>query len=289
MSRHIEIGRRALRGALETRQRVSAARVHPLCVYDAAEQLGIEIVFRPESSLGGLYSKTSETILIPAYRPPGRQAFTCAHEIGHWYFRHGTSIDEESNLDQYYEDDSEEMLVNMFASYLLMPPWAVREAYRLRQWSAADCTPLQAYTICGQLGVGYETLVRHLSLSLNLIPPNHAKHLLRTTPKQLRCSLLGCLPTRHLVIVDPFWNQIAVDLRVGDHAIIPANVRLEGSSATIVEKHQLGQLIQARKPGISRAESFDQKWAVFVRVSRQDFVGRSIYRHLEDPDVDDKT
>ena len=246
-------------------------------------------MFRPESSLGGLYNKTTETILIPTFRPPGRQAFACAHEIGHWYFGHGTSIDAENGLEQCYQDESEEHLVDVFASYLLMPPWAVREMYKRRGWSVDRCTPLQAYTISWQLGVGYETLIHHLFHSLHMISWNHSQQLLRTTPQQLRSSLIGCLKTNNLAIVDHCWNQIALDLRVSDYAIVPANVKLEGRSVAVVSPHQLGQLIEAREPGIARAESFDQSWAMFVRVSRQNFIGRSIYRHLEDPDVDGTT
>jgi Zn-dependent peptidase ImmA (M78 family) len=289
MSNPQEIARRALRGALEIRRRVSASNSQPVCVYDIAEQLGIEVIFRPENSLGGLYNKTAQTILIPTHRPPGRQAFTCAHEIGHWFFGHGTGIDEINDLERYHEDQPNERLVDIFASYLLMPPWAVREAYTTRQWNIDNCTATQAYTIAGQLGVGYDTLVQHLRHSLRVISATHAQFLLETTPQKLRCSLLGSNRTRHLVIVDDRWSGVAVDLQVGDCAIIPTNVRLEGRSAAVVKPHKFGQLIEACKPGISRAESHDETWAVFIRVSRKDFIGRSTYRHLEDPDVDDGT
>src|SRR5437870_7131834 len=129
MSNRQETARQALRGALNLRRRVSASVSQPICIYDTAEQLGIEVIFRPENSLGGIYNKTAETILIPTRRPPGRQAFTCAHEIGHWFFGHGTGIDEISDLERFDESDPNERLVDIFASYLLMPPWAVREAY----------------------------------------------------------------------------------------------------------------------------------------------------------------
>ena len=131
--------------------------------------------------------------------------------------------------------------------------------------------------------------MQHLRYSLNLISPTHAEHLLDTTPKELRCSLFGNDRTRHLIIVDQAWEKVAVDLQVGDLAILPASVTLEGTSAAIVSQHDLGQLLEARKPGISRAESYDQSWAAFVRVSLRDFIGRSIYRHLEDPDVNNNT
>jgi len=147
MSNLQETARKALRGALDVRKRVSVSVSQAICIYDTAEQLGIEVIFRPENSLGGIYNKTAETILIPTRRPPGRQAFTCAHEIGHWFFGHGTGIDEISDLERFDKTDPNERLVDIFASYLLMPPWAVREAYDKRKWKINTCTPKQAYTV----------------------------------------------------------------------------------------------------------------------------------------------
>jgi Zn-dependent peptidase ImmA (M78 family) len=289
MSNGKEGARQALRGAIEVRRRAFTSKSQPICVYDTAEQLGLEVIFRPENSLGGIYAKASQAILIPAHRPPGRQAFTCAHEIGHWFYGHGTGIDEIDDLERYRENKPEERLADIFASYLLMPPWAVNEAYARRGWIPSTCTPIQIYTVAGQLGVGYQTLVQHLRYSLHLISATHAQQLLKTTPKYLRCSLLGSDSTRHLVIVDIAWTKVAVDLRVGDLAIIPASVRLEGKSAAVIGSHDLGLIIEGRVPGITRVESQDGSWAVYVRVSRKDFTGRSIYRHLEDPDVDEST
>lgn len=279
------IARIALRNALAMRRRVSVSKSQPICVYDLAEELGVEVIFRPENSLGGMYVKTSETILIPANRPPGRQAFTCAHELGHWLFGHGSRIDEIATLEQ-ESHDPEEQLANAFAGYLLMPPWAVREAFSRRNWVPQASKPLQIYTVAGQLGVGYETLVQHLYHSLKLLSVTQMEELLRSTPKQLRRSLLGHDNARHLIIVDSAWTKIAVDLQVGDFTILPASVTLEGSSTSIVGKHPLGTLVEARVSGITRVQDCSGSWAVFVRVSRKDFIGRSIYRHLEDPDVD---
>lgn len=284
-----EDARQALRGALEVRKRAFATKSQPICVYDTAEQLGLEVIFRPENSLGGMYAKASQVILVPAHRPPGRQAFTCAHEIGHWYYGHGAAIDEMDDLERYRENEPEERLVDIFASYLLMPQWAVNEAYERRGWSPSNCTPIQVYTVAGQLGVGYQTLVQHLRYSLRLISPTHAQQLLKTTPKQLRYSLLGSDIARHLVIADLAWNKVAIDLQVGELAILPTSTRLEGVSASVIGDHELGLIIEGRKPGIARAESHDRSWAAFVRVSRRDFTGRSIYRHLEDPDVDESS
>jgi len=280
------VARKALRNALATRRRVAASRSQPVCVYDLAEQLGVEVMFRPETSLGGMYVKTSETILIPANRPPGRQAFTCAHELAHWLFGHGSRIDETAVLEEEHQSNSEEQLANSFASYLLMPPWAVREAFGRRNWVAQTNDPLQVFTVAGQLGVGYETLVQHLYHSLQLLTLTQMEQLLRSTPKRLRQSVLGHDNARHLIIVDRAWTKIAVDLQVGDLTILPTNVRLEGRSAGTVGDHPLCTLVEARVPGITRVQACDGSWATYVRVSRRDFIGRSIYRHLEDPDVE---
>jgi Zn-dependent peptidase ImmA (M78 family) len=284
----LELARQALRGALEIRRRISASSSEPICIFDLAEQLGIEVVFRPESSLGGLYNKTTQTILIPTYRPAGRQAFTCAHEIGHWFFGHGTSIDEINDVERYHEDNAKERLVDIFASYLLMPPRAVREAYSNRNWEIGNCAPMQAYVVAGQLGVGYETLVQHMRYSLRLISNTHAKQLVKTTPKQLRHDVLGADRTQRLVLVDLAWAKVAVDLQVGDLAIVPNTAKLEGRSGVVVGDHELGTIIEACQPGVSRIELPNRTWSAFVRVSRKDFIGRSIYRHLEDPDVNER-
>jgi Zn-dependent peptidase ImmA (M78 family) len=282
-----EVGRQALRNALETRRRVSTSKSQPICVYDVAEHLGVKVIFCPESSLGGLYTKTSQTILVPAHRPPGRQAFTCAHELGHYLFGHGSRVDEIKDIDRNDITDPEERLVNTYAGYLLMPPWAVKEAFARRQWNPNKCTPLQAYTVAVQLGVSYTSLVQYLLISLNLISESQAKKLLKTTPKQIRRSILGSDCTRYLVIADQAWAQVAIDLQVGDIAILPSNVRLEGSSIAVLDKHDLGSLIEGRAPGISRAESFDGSWASFIRVPRKDYIGWNAYRHWEDPDFNE--
>src|SRR5437868_6051851 len=93
MNQNTALGRTALRVALELRHRVGVSKRDPICIYDVAGHLGIEVIFHPANTLGGMFSKTNNAIIVPTLRPPGRQAFTCAHELGHWYFDHGNCID----------------------------------------------------------------------------------------------------------------------------------------------------------------------------------------------------
>jgi len=227
------------------------------------------------------------TILLPArpHRPPGRQAFTCAHELAHWFFNHGTCVDDLNDIESNH-NNPDEFLADTYAGFLMMPRWAIDAAFTKRDWYPGVCSPLQIYTIASQMGVGYETLIHHLHWSLRLISANQAKQLLRTTPKKLRNDLLGINKTEHLVIADDAWNSsVAIDLQVDDVAILPKGIDLEGSSVTIIAEHELGMIIYGRMPGICRVEKTDGSWAAFIRVSRKNFEGRSIYRHMEDPDV----
>ena len=280
-----EIARQGLRGALETRRRAEVPKTDPVCIYDMAERLEVEIKFCGGNSFGGMYAKASRTILVPALRPAGRRALTCGHELCHWYYGHGQHIDSLDDIQSGHEGTPQERLANIYSGYLLMPPWAVAEAFSKRGLKPETVSPLELYSIACQFGVGYETIVQHLRWCLEMIDHCRADELLSSSPKQLRESLIGANRTRHLLIVDQHWTRVPVDLQVGEMAILPGDVRLEGPAVREVERHKRGSLVEAVVPGIARTETMDGVWSAFIRVSRKDFVGRSIYRHLEDPDA----
>jgi len=280
------LARLALRGALEVRRRGKIPKHAPVCVFDLAERLGLEVRFCAGASFEGMYAKGSSTILVPSLRPPGRQAFTGGHEMGHWYFGHGSRIDELPEFAPDDRNDPDEWLANMFAAYLLMPSWAVEASFKRRDLNPATCTAQQLYLVACEMGVGYETLVQHLRWSLNLITPTRAAVLAETTPKAIRDQALGKVATKHLVMTDTAWIAGNIDLQVGHVALLPVGAVLEGTAVAVLGDLPDGRLVQGRRPGIARAFLEGATWAKFVRVSRSDFVGRSLYRHLEDPDVD---
>jgi len=280
-----EIATVAARGALETRRRAGVVTSAPICVYDLAEQLNIDVRFCGGNSFGGMYSKKSQTILVPSLRPMGRQSFTCGHELAHWFFEHGDRIDDSGAIEDFHTNDVEERMANVFSGHLLMPKRAVLEAFRCRGWDPLTCTAVQFYTVACQLNVGYETLVQHMQWSLRLLPEDTARLLLKWTPKAVRKKMLGDIETRHLVIADENWSTVAIDLQVGDLAIVPGGAAVENCRVATGESFGSGALVRAEKPGIARAAIPDGRWASFIRVSRADYEGRSKYRHLEDPDV----
>lgn len=274
-------------GALRMRKRAGYQASEPVCVFDLADKLGVEVRFVGGNSFGGMYVKDFERILVPSKRPPGRQAFTCGHELGHRFFGHGTRVELIELLDKGGDDDPDEKAANVFASNLIMPKWAVEDAFRRRELLPDTASSVEYYSIANQLGIGYETLIKHLRFGLGAISDTAADRLLRISPKEIREQIIGTTAPRHLVLVDQSWWRVPIDLSVGDAVRLPVDVGVEGSMLRIIGPCAGGVWAEAVAPGIGRVFSTDPSWASFVRVARRGYEGRSKYRFLEDPDVDE--
>ena len=282
-----EIARTALRAAIELRRRAKVPLEDPICVYVFAGTLDVEVRFVGGSSFAGMFAKGMDAVFVPSERPAGRRAFTCAHELAHWRFGHGERV-ETLDFDRDDRDVPEEILANHFAGFLLMPNRALTAEAEARGIDFRSLTAHQAYRLACQLGVGYDTLIKHLRWSERLIDQERMDQLQLRTPKDLRRELLGQDARGHLVIADRQWRKVAIDLEVGDHAIVPHGASLNGDSARLRRECQHGMVIEAVRPGIS--QTFDgEDWAHMVRVSRKQFVGRAAFRHLEDDDDNDTT
>ena len=165
--------RRAIRLAFSTRRRAGYSLHQAICIYDCAERLGVEVRFLQVPSFEGMYASSgSGLIVVSSMRPPGRQTYTCAHELGHHILGHG------SKWDEYLNDwgtsnprDPNEREAERFAGYLLMPRRAVMAAFAQRAWDPLSCTPEQAYTVAYQLGVGYSTLINQMCWSFGILCP----------------------------------------------------------------------------------------------------------------------
>ena len=284
MNLRVARGREALREALRVRREAGRTSWDPICIYDLAEAMGVEVKFWPVPSMEGMYCRGERCVItVSSERPWGRRAFTCAHELGHHVFKHGTRVDEYLAEEQ-SRDDPDEWLADCFAGFLLMSRPAVERAFRLRGWNAATCTPLQAFTVSGQLGVGYTTIAQHLRWSLKMISASHAECLLRTPLRQIRLELLREDSATRLLRVDHFWEKVAVDLQVGEQAILPRGAVVEQKVVSVLGEVESGLLVQGRRAGTEQTCVPELSWSAFVRVSRAEDVGRSLFRHLEDPD-----
>lgn len=285
-----QLAREAVHQALILRRSQGIGANRPVQVYDLVDNLDIELRFFEASSMEGLYNRGSPpVILVSSLRPRGRRTFTTAHELGHHIFGHGTTMDELITQESERPFKPEEYLADNFASALLMPKSAVDWAFGIRGWTPAGSTPVQIYTVACWLDVGYETLVNQLGTSLKLLSRTRMQELLRVSPKRIRTDVLGFENDGDVIVADNNWRDRAIDLEVGDHAMVPANAVFEGECAELFTAdgdRDDRTLLRGRAPGRGRVVTSDGSWSAYVRVSKHGYTGRSIFRHLEDPDYE---
>jgi len=278
-----ELAREALAAALTMRTSKGKNLVDPICIYDLAEELGLEVRFADAPSLEGMYSSSPRpAIILGSERPAGRRVYTCGHEVGHHHFRHGTRVDELRSDDAgTLPFDPEEFLAQSFAGFLLMPKLALCNAFSVREWKPSEATPQQIYIISNLFGVTYTGLINHMANSLGLLPATNADKLRGIKLGDIRADFIAD-PKRQLLVVDKFWKARAIDMEVGDLVLAPSNVVCEGHCLNHVAQTAKGEIFEASHPGHGRFADSASDWASFVRVSRRFYVGRSIYRHLEE-------
>ena len=280
------IATQSMASALRLRASAGLALDEAICVYDLADQLGIEVRFAAIPSMEGMYYRATESaIILSSLRPSGRRAFTCAHELGHHSNGDGISVDQLVEKPHQTSLDPREFAADCFAGALLMPNMAVQRAFSLRGWNIRECTAGQIYAVSNYFGVGYSTMVHHMRSSLRIVADVHAAALLRVSPRKAQAQALGWESQDTVWIVDPYWKGRAIDVEVGDLVYVQEQPALEGRCVAQVHDMRGGRLFRACGPGIGKF--YDGKgWSAFVRVSRRSFVGRSIFRHLEEGDED---
>jgi Zn-dependent peptidase ImmA (M78 family) len=285
-----QLAMKALDAALDVRRDMHVELWAPVCVYDIAHEMGVEVRFLRNSSMEGIYRKSKNPVIfVSALRPAGRQVYTCAHELGHHVFGHGSIlVDEFPEISSAQNRrDPREILADMFAGFLLMPKSAVESAFAVRGWSLRTCTSIQIYTIAGWLGVGYLTLLNHMAYTLHLIPPYQIRELEKISLSTIRARYLKRETKENLIIVDSNWFGRSIDLQVGDLIQLPPDVQQEGDFVRFQENNQHGRLFCATRQGmLGRFSNLKTGWEASVRVTRKDYSGRALYRHMEDSDED---
>ncbi len=125
-----------------------------------------------------------------------------------------------------------------------------------------------------------------MSNTLNLIPQSSAHDLLKVSPSKIRSTHLGKDLKEDLIIVDEHWSDRAIDIQVGDLIQLPIDVLNQGECVCLQAQNEKGSLFRGIAPGEGRFYQPSTGWSAYVRISRRNYVGRSIFRHLEDPDDD---
>jgi len=288
-----ELAKQALEKSLEIREEYGYDFRSPLCVYELAQKARVAVRFIDDVSMEGVYAALAKPkILISSLRPAGRRVFTCAHELAHHFFGHGSTIDELRDEAESGQFQPNEFLANAFAGFLLMPAQGVKRAFSLRRQEIGTATPEQVYGVACSFGVGYETLIGHLEYSLKLLTTNRATILRKTKLPKLRARILNSSISGHLVVVDRAYLLATVDAEAGNSTepgnllLLPEGATAHGDQIELIERNANGTLYRAVRPGLVRATLPSNDWGVIVRVSRYQYAGLAQYRHLEETSDD---
>lgn len=277
--------RQALVKADEIRRKFGLNMFQPLNVFDICRDLNITVRFL-DVNMEGMYviqeNGTNPTILISNQRPLPRRNYTCAHELGHHLFNHGSKIDMLTDYDpssSYY--DSDELLVDAFAGALLMPVAGIQAEFAKRNWNINTVTPVQFYTICSVFGTGYQTLITHCKVN-RLIKTQSADSLAKLNPTKILESIIGLNNVNsNFKIIDGKTDLSAIDIEVSNLLIFPSNILIEGEHLQKYKDTSFGTVYIAKKPGIISAATNDNSIEYFIRIQNSGYIGLAEYRHLE--------
>ena len=277
------LANRAMQAAIATRAKAKLDQHSPVCIYALCETLGVTVRFN-NINMEGMYQRAAPArIHLSARRPLPRRAYNCAHELGHHIFGHGSSIDElREDAKEHPWEDPKEFLADTFAGFTLMPIMGLRRAFAVRGWTPEAATPVQMFTIACDFGVGYSTLLTHLSVGVNMISRARAGALQRATPKALRAEILGALAPEPLIVADRHRVGPALDAEAKMLLLLPPGTETTGDSLVFERDLSYGRLFRAVRPGIVQASAEAAGWAAFVRIAPEAYVGLAQYRHLED-------
>ena len=287
-----DLARLALLKADEVRDKYdiepeSAVNVYDLC----GERLDPPVLvrFSDIKSMEGLYLRQEKPEIWLGERPLVRRTFNCAHELGHHVFGHGSTVDElTAEGESGRSFNPKEFLVDTFAGFLLMPRIAVMNAFRLRGWTAEHADPVQYFIVACSLGVGFETLVSHCFLSLNLFGDSAYRQLAKARLPQIRREMLAGHAPDRLLVVDTHHTLPTADTEVGTAILLPAGTAAENPILANAVDTPRGRLFTADQPGITRVFMPDAKWAAVIRVMQDKYRGLSRYRHFPREDDDDE-
>lgn len=257
----------------------------PINIFDTCKTLDLEVRFY-RINMEGMYVSSEEPknsrIILSSIRPFSRKVFTCAHELGHHLYGHGSKIDaiqKESNEESTYNE--EERIVDVFASALLMPIAGIQHEFKKRNWDLNTATPIEFFTIASVFGVGYQTLIFNCAMN-KLITRNKSDELSKYSPSNfLNRILKGKEKRGHLKIIDSKYKETTVDIEVSGYLYVPKSVDFEGNHLKKVSETKNGVCYQAIKPGILRANDINNGQTYFVRIQNFEYEGISEYRHLE--------
>jgi hypothetical protein len=275
----------ALLEADNVRMELGLDMYQPINIFDTCIKMKIPVRF-VDINMEGMYvcqeDGKSPVILISNQRPYPRRCFTCAHELGHHRFGHGTKLDVLSEQNNHSSSNhQDELLVDSFAGALLMPVAGIHAEFAKRSLKPNHASPLQFYIISSIFGTGYQSLITHCRAN-KIISPAKEKSLLKFSPAKILDHLVGPeLPKTHFKVFDCHSIISALDLEVLNYLILPSEFVIEGDHLKKLKELKNSNVYIANKPGIVRSFAANSNRSFFIRIQKSGYMGLAEFRHLE--------
>lgn len=161
-------------------------------IFDSLKQLGVVTVCRPLDGLLGAYTNHSEThgVLVSTNRRLPIQRFTAAHELGHFWLKHGTSIDSEESIHKARDCTAnaplQEVEAEAFASEFILPKSLVGYTIRRQNYAKSELKdPNTIYQLSLRLGVSYSA-ARVAMQNHKFISPQESDFAASVSPKSIK-------------------------------------------------------------------------------------------------------
>lgn len=277
-----DLARVATRKAVDLRLDLEIEPDEPVCSFDICEALGVATRFTDVNMEGMYLAGSKPQILVSSKRPLRRRNFTCAHELGHHLFGHGTSLDElrEQSLKD-VPKHKDEWLADFFAAALVMSQVAVERRFALRGQDPAHASPELFHTVSSELGVTYEALVTHVYYSDNSMPDTKRRQLIARR-RELRQSLGMDIGNVSLAILDHSSEAPFLVAEVGQIVIAPKGTTFDTRFLQKVCDTRVWTVLTPKRRGVGKLLIPTQENETEVRIMPREFVGLARFRFLEE-------
>jgi hypothetical protein len=175
---------------MNARSRISNGytRIDPTLI---AQMAGVTLMLRPMEKLLGGFIREDDCVgvMVNVTRPRGLVHMTCAHELGHFFMGHDSTIDD--RLDHASTASIVELQADQFAYSLLAPDWLVAQHARAKAWSSTSfLDPRVVYQLSLRLGTSYSATVWSLR-RIGRIGLTDASRLAAVPPRAIKQSVIA--------------------------------------------------------------------------------------------------
>lgn len=178
------------------------AGMQQIDVFECLKQLDIVTVCRPLDGLLGAYTTHGSThgVLVSTKRRLPVQRFTAAHELGHFWLKHGMSVDSEESIKAAREHSGnaplQEVEAEAFAAEFILPKSLVFYTIKRQEYTKTELKdPNVIYQLSLRLGVSYSA-TRIAMQNHRFISFEESNKAATITPKEIKDRLLKELGIR---------------------------------------------------------------------------------------------